>query len=75
MSYDIKNNKRTYIASVKELKTYASCTVFQRKLVVTGVQIKERGCSVPIKSVEAYCFYENKWTQFPVMLKRKFRHG
>ena len=57
-----------------------SCTVFKGKIVVTGGWIEKRlgfraFSSAFSKSVEAYCFHENKWTQLPDMLKERCDHG
>ena len=69
MAYDIKTNKWTYIASMNVSRKDTSCTVFQGKVVVTGGWI--RSSFRYLKSVEAYCFHENKWTQLPDMLKKR----
>ena len=71
MAYDIKTNKWTPIVLMNESRENSSCTVFQGK-VVTGGWI--RSFFSDLKSVEAYCFHENKWTQLPDMLKGKCDH-
>ena len=75
MAYDCKSNKWTYIDSMKESRGDMSSTVFQGKVVVTGGYIDRRFSSGFLKSVEAYCLHENKWTQFPDMLQKRSDHG
>ena len=70
MAYDCKSNKWTDIASMNEIREDMSSTVFQGKVVVTGVYIDRRFSSGFLKSVEAYCLHENKWTQLPDMLQK-----
>ena len=72
MAYDIKTNKWNYIASINKSRIDTSSTVFKGKVVVTGGW---KFFSGVLKSVEAYCFYENKWTRFPDMLKGRCNHG
>ena len=74
MAYDIKTNQWNYIASMNESRDNASCTVFNGKLVVTG-GYDSRAFNSFLKSVEAFCFHENKWTQLPDMLQRKSGHS
>ena len=79
-AYDTKTNKLTYIASMNESRKDTSCTIFQGKSVVTGgLKVKtclHSGNKIPclLKSVEAYCFYENKWTKLSDMLQGKSGH-
>ena len=88
MAYNCKSRKWTYIASMNESREDTSCTVFQGKVVVTGGSVNRRlGPSALLwrmrrgysndfsKSVETYCFHENKWTQLPYMLKEKCFHS
>ena len=75
MAYDIKTNKWASIASMNKSREDTSCTVFKDKIVVTGGYNGRASFSDIIKSVEAYCFYENKWTQLPDMLKATSSHG
>ena len=65
MANDIKTNKWTQIASMNKRRENTSCTVFKGKVVVTGGWIKTRSFFNCLKSVKAYCFHENKWTQLP----------
>ena len=75
--YDKKRNKWAYIASMIETKINVSCAVFDGKLVVTGGRIKKEDDAVltSVKSVEAYNFHENKWTQLPDMLNERCFHS
>ena len=75
MAYDCKINKWTYIASMNESRGHTSSTVFKGKVVVTGGWVQRNFSFRKLKSVEAYCFYENKWTQFPDMLREKSGHN
>ena len=65
--YNFEANKLIRIAFMKELRYYASCTVFEGKVVVTGGSDK--------KSVEAYDYYENKWTYLPDMIEKRSYHA
>ena len=47
---------------------YAACTLFEGKIVVTG------GCFYSY-SVEAYDYYENKWTYLPHMIESRNSHA
>ena len=75
MAYNTKTNKWTYVASMNDIRRLASSTVFRGKVVVTGGWVKRHFSFCTIKSVEAYCFYENKWTKLPDMLKARSGHG
>ena len=80
MAYNCKINKWTYIASMNKSREDTSCIVFKGKIVVTGGWIAKRlgiraFSSGFLKSVEAYCFHENKWTKLPDMLKERCDHG
>ena len=83
VTYDNEINKWTNIASMNENRENTSSTVFCGEIVVAGGSIKKRlGIrAMPsfstrfLKSVEAYCFHENKWTKFPDMLKNKCGHS
>ena len=51
----------------------ASCAVFKGKIVVTGglcLEIMHK-----LNCAESYCFYENKWTNFPDMLVKRCGHA
>ena len=60
-----------------EIRLNGSCAVFEGKLVVTGGRIKKLNNTLlsSSKSVEAYCFHENKWTRLPDMLNERSFHG
>ena len=60
---------------MNENKRLASSTVFRSKVVVIGGWLKRQFSFCTLKSVEAYCFYENKWTKLPDMLKARSGHG
>ena len=76
MCFDIKSNKWTYTASMIESRYNASCAVFEGKVVVSGGRTKKYNDSViKLKSDEAFCFHENKWTQLPDMLEERSGHG
>ena len=70
MAYDCKRNIWNYITKMNQNREDTSSTIFQGKVVVTGGFGNRL-----LKSVEAYCFHENKWTQFPSMLNPKCNHG
>ena len=79
MTYDIKNNKWTYISSMNKGRGFAACTVFEGKIVVSGGWHKANIPGVDISrsrlsSVEAYNSHENKWVRFPHMLERRSEH-
>ena len=72
MCYDIKNNRWKYIASMIESRYYASCAVFEGKIVVTGGILRNNFFT--LNSSESYCFYEDKWKKFPDMLVNRCLH-
>ena len=74
MCYDIECNKWTYIAPMIESRRNASCEVFEGKIVVTGGYDMDKN-QLGYKSVEAYCSFENEWTQLPDMLEKRRYHG
>ena len=60
-----------------ESREYASCTVFEGKLVVSGGSNRVQGlynCVSSLCSVEAYYAHENKWVNFPDMLGPRGDH-
>ena len=75
MAYSSKCNEWTYISSMKENRENSSCTVFQGKIVVTGGWKSKCHSRGILKTVESYCFHENKWVQFPDMLQERCGHG
>ena len=48
-------------------RIFSACTVFEGKIVVTG--------GLTTKSVEAYDYYENKWTYLPDMIVKRYHHS
>ena len=59
------------MADMNVKRQYAACTVYEGKIVVSG------GCrnSFYLKSVEAYDYYENKWTYFLDMNEGRYKHA
>ena len=55
LKYDTKTSQWSYIAKIKTARVNAACTVFEGKIVVSGGNYN-------LKSVEAYDYYENKWS-------------
>ena len=51
----------------KKKRKLADCTVFEGKIVVIG--------GYKLKSVEAYDYYENKWTYLPDMIEERHYHA
>ena len=56
------------------------CTVFEGKIVVTGGKFCEQFgnnhyYTAGLKSVQAYWNHQNKWSQFPDLLKERRDHG
>ena len=74
LAYNLKNNEWSYIASMKKEREKMSCAIFKGKLVVTGGWGRRRFFGDVLKSVEAYCFCENKWTRFSDMLMERCSH-
>ena len=62
LTYNIKNDKWSNIANMNDIRQNPACTVFEGKIVVSGGRSK---------SVEAYDYYENKWTYLPDMIKNE----
>ena len=69
--YNFKNNYCTELSNMNETRYNAACTVFEIKIVVTGGEYT----SGFRKSVEAYDYYENKWTYLPDMIKVRHYHA
>ena len=68
LKYDIKSSQWSCIAEMKIHRICSACTVFEGKIVISG------GYS-NLKSVEAYDYYENKWSYLPDMIQGKYSHG
>ena len=61
--YNMKHDTWSQIADVNEQRDNAACTVYEGKIFVTG--------GIGKFSVEAYDYYENKWTCLPDMNEKK----
>ena len=71
-TYDINSDVWSKIADLNVARGFAACTVFEGKIVATG------GYSYvhrELKSVEAYDYYERKWTYLPDMIKERCNHA
>ena len=71
-TYDINSNTRNKIADLNVARDCAACTVFEGKVVVTGGANYVQG---KLKSVEAYDYYEDKWTYLPDMIEARSYHS
>ena len=56
---------------MNERRYNAACTVFDGKIVVSG---GEQDWGI-LKSVEAYDYYEDKWTFYASMIERRYGHS
>ena len=70
-TYDINSEVWNIIAELNVARNRTSCTVFEGKVVVTGGYNHNGG----LKSVEAYDYYENRWTYLPDMTKKRRNHS
>ena len=68
--YNSKTKTWLKMASLKVGRNCASCSVFEGKIVVSGGYNTGN-----LKSVEAYCCHENKWTCLPYMINKRACHG
>ena len=74
---------KTYIAAMMKHRHCVAYTVFEGKIAVTGGKFCELFghnryyyyYTAGLKSVEAYCSHENKWSQFPDLLRERCDHG
>ena len=64
--YNIKNAKWSQIPDMNTKREHVACTVFEGKIVVS---------SGYLKSVEAYDYYENKWTYLADMIETRVCHA
>ena len=71
LKYSTRSSKWSYITSVCNTRSYAACTVFEGKIVMSGGVFRSHG---DIKSVEAYNCHINKWTRLPDMKNKKASH-
>ena len=69
--YNTKMDKWIQKADISMNRLFLACTLFEGKIVVSG------GMSdfEDIKSVEAYDYYENKWTYLPDMIEGRCVHA
>ena len=63
VKYDTKTSKWSYIAIMNKRKRSAAAIVFEGKIVVLGGTNQRK-----LTLVEAYDYYENKWTLLPDMI-------
>ena len=71
--YDCKTGKWCTIKHMSSHRSNSSCAVFEGKIVVSGGE-KKNYLNL-LKSVEAYDFHKNEWTDFPSMIyERKFHY-
>ena len=70
--YNSKNDEWNQLASTKEKRFSPACTVFEGKIVLCGGYNYNSGT---LKSVVAYDYYENKWTDLPDMNERRIYHA
>ena len=59
------------IAETKEARKYASCVVFEGRIVVSGGYKVNDG---ELNTVEAYDHIDNSWINMPNMIKRRISH-
>ena len=71
VTYDPKTAHLTRLKDMLLARSHHSCVVFAGKIVVTGglPWIETRG------SVEAYDYFENKWSYMPDLIKGRDGHG
>ena len=72
-SYDINISKSNKIADLNLARHGVACAVFEGKIVVTGGYDYKQGTE--LKSVEAYDYYDNKWTYLPDMIEERYGHA
>ena len=72
LKYSTRNSKWYNKASLYNPRFFASCTVFEGKIVVSGGISDNWKAS---KSVEAYDLHENKWNNLPNMINERAGHG
>ena len=70
-TFDMNSNTWNKVADLNVARNFAACTVFEGKIVVTGGVYNWN----ELKSVEAYDYYENKWTYLPDMIEERFYHA
>ena len=75
----MKYDDWSQIDYMNEERFYAASTVFEGKIVVTGGKSdtsysRLRTREMKLSSVEAYDYYENKWTYLPDMNRGRYNH-
>ena len=65
-TYNLKIDKWTKLAGTTKKRCFVACTVFEGKIVVNGGSKR---------SVEAYDYYENKWTNLTDMIEHRYCHA
>ena len=73
IQFDTKNNKIKEIANIKQPRSYAACTTYKGKIVVSGGDIGYDYDST--NTVEAYDHVANTWTYMPSMVERRLNHS
>ena len=73
-TYNFKNDKWLQLIATKENRYLASCTVFEGKIVVSASK-SDNVVYRTLNSVEAYDYYENKWTYLPDMIEERYGHA
>ena len=73
-SYSIKTKRWSKVESMNVARYQAACTVFEGKVVVSG-GFRRGFFKKSIKSVEAYDYYVNKWTNLPDMVEGRSDHA
>ena len=69
--YNLKNENWFQLGDTKDKRFGSACTVFEGKIVLCGGITNLQ----KLKSVEAYDYYENKWTYLPDMIKERCNHA
>lgn len=59
-----------HVASMKETRLRAACTVFEERVVISGGYNSIR----TLKTVEAYYHIAIEWSYMPSMIKAKYYH-
>ena len=69
--FDTNDNTWGKVASMKEARSSAACTVFEGRIVVAG----GRGVNVSLNTVECYDHIADEWSCMPSMIKRTCGHS
>ena len=75
--YNLKLDRWSQIAGMNKKRSDAACTVFEGKIVVSGGQNNKLiyKSEVDLSSVEAYDYFENKWTYLSDMNEERCQHA